>query len=206
MKYLIYKITNLVNRKYYIGKHQTKDLNDGYMGSGKLLKIAIKKYGIENFKKEILHIFDNEEDMNNAEKELVVISEETYNLCEGGRVGFSYINRTRNHHEHNQKIADKRDYSKTDTSYVTTEWIEEKRVSAKQHWKNGTYTFIPDTTGMKHTDDVKKRMSEAHSGSKNSQYGTCWVTDGSNSKKIKNEELKEYLDNGFVKGRRIKRP
>ena len=93
MFYTIYKITNLINNKYYIGKHQTKNLDDDYMGSGKVLKYAIKKYGIENFKKEILHIFDNEVEMNAKEKELVVVSESTYNLNEGGKGGFSYINR-----------------------------------------------------------------------------------------------------------------
>jgi len=64
------------------------------MGSGKRLKIAIKKYGIENFTKEILYIFDNEVDMRNKEKELVVISEMSYNLCDGGKGGFGYINRS----------------------------------------------------------------------------------------------------------------
>ena len=92
MFYTIYKITNTVNGKYYIGKHQTTNLNDEYMGSGKRIKLAIDKYGIENFSKEILSIFDNEEDMNNAERELVVLSEMSYNLCEGGKGGFSYIN------------------------------------------------------------------------------------------------------------------
>jgi GIY-YIG catalytic domain len=92
MFYTIYKITNQVNGKYYIGKHQTKKLNDNYMGSGELLKRAITKYGIENFKKEILHIFDNELEMNAKEKELVLVNESTYNLNQGGHGGFSYIN------------------------------------------------------------------------------------------------------------------
>ena len=92
MFYTIYKITNLLNEKYYIGKHKTKNLNDGYMGSGKILLQSIEKNGIENFSKEILFIFDNEEEMNLKEKELVTISEQTYNLCEGGQGGFSYIN------------------------------------------------------------------------------------------------------------------
>lgn len=64
------------------------------MGSGTLLKLAIAKYGIENFKKEFLHIFDNEQEMNDKEKQLVVINEQSYNLQDGGMGGFSYINRS----------------------------------------------------------------------------------------------------------------
>ncbi len=64
--------------------HQTSDLNDNYMGSGFAIQKAIQKYGVEQFNKEILHIFDNEQEMRNKEKELVIISENTYNLCEGG--------------------------------------------------------------------------------------------------------------------------
>ena len=93
MYYTIYKITNTLNDKYYIGKHITNNLEDGYMGSGKLIKQAILKNGIEYFRKDILFIFDNEEDMNRKEAELVTIAENTYNLCEGGNGGFSYINR-----------------------------------------------------------------------------------------------------------------
>lgn len=94
MYFTVYKITNTVNGRFYIGKHKTKNLNDGYMGSGKLLKQAIDKYGKDNFIKEILFVFDNEDDMNKKEKELVILSEESYNLCEGGNGGFDYINRS----------------------------------------------------------------------------------------------------------------
>ena len=92
MYYTINKTTNLINNKYYIGKHKTKNINDSYMGSGKILMQAIEKYGVKNFSKEILFVFDNEEDMNKKEQELVVLSEETYNLCKGGNGGFGYIN------------------------------------------------------------------------------------------------------------------
>lgn len=83
-----YKITNLINNKYYYGVHSTNDLNDGYMGSGKRICIAIKKYGIENFKKEILKYFDSRIDM--FEYEHLIINENVlkdplcYNLMLGG--------------------------------------------------------------------------------------------------------------------------
>jgi hypothetical protein len=71
MYFTIYKTTNNIDNKIYIGKHKTANLNDSYLGSGQRLKRAIKKYGKENFSKETLFIFDNEFDMNMKEKEII---------------------------------------------------------------------------------------------------------------------------------------
>ena len=68
MHYIIYKTVNLINNKFYIGKHQCQYLEDGYLGSGLNLQEAIQKYGKENFVREILFTFDNAKDMNNKEK------------------------------------------------------------------------------------------------------------------------------------------
>lgn len=86
--YTIYKTTNLINNKIYIGLHATDDINDGYLGSGVFLKKAIKKYGYQNFKKEILYVFDNKKDMVTKEKEIVneefILRKDTYNMSKGG--------------------------------------------------------------------------------------------------------------------------
>ena len=94
-KYLIYKITNTINDKIYIGSHKTKNINDGYMGSGNLIKRAIKKYGTENFIKEILFVYDNPTQMYKKEAEIVneefLLLENTYNIKLGGNGGFDHI-------------------------------------------------------------------------------------------------------------------
>ncbi len=101
-KYIVYKTTNLVNGKIYIGVHKTLTPYefDGYLGNGIYINSksrcnknyvfhrAILKYGFENFKRETIKIFDNEKDAYTLEKELVnedfVNSENTYNMVLGG--------------------------------------------------------------------------------------------------------------------------
>lgn len=86
--YTVYKTTNLINGIIYIGVHKTTNINDSYLGSGKILKTAIKKYGRESFKKEILFIFNNSDIAYKKEKEIVnesfILDENNYNLVIGG--------------------------------------------------------------------------------------------------------------------------
>lgn len=90
MHFLIYKITNLLDGKTYVGLHKTDDENDGYMGSGKLLKEDIRRLGVENFKKEILHRCSSEEEMIQLEEEIVnldFLAGSVYNQMPGGKYG-----------------------------------------------------------------------------------------------------------------------
>jgi hypothetical protein len=91
MFYTIYFTTNMVNGTIYIGKHQTEDINDDYLGSGVLLIKAIRKYGRENFTKTTQYIFGTEGEMNDMERSLVnesvVKSDNFYNIALGGNGG-----------------------------------------------------------------------------------------------------------------------
>lgn len=90
--YYLYRITNKLNHKIYIGCHQTTDLDDGYMGSGTYINRAYKLHGIENFVKEIIQFYSNSVEMFEAEAKIVnrefVKEDNNYNLAEGGKGGF----------------------------------------------------------------------------------------------------------------------
>ena len=90
MVYTVYKIVNLTNEKYYIGVHKTSDPNDSYYGSGVAIKKAIKKYGKENFKKNILFITEHKHEAYEMEKQLTVDYKNplSYNMKIGGTGGF----------------------------------------------------------------------------------------------------------------------
>ena len=195
MFYTIYKITNNLNGKYYIGKHQTKDLNDGYMGSGKALRNAIKKHGINNFSKDILHIFETEKEMNDKEKELVVLEESSYNLCPGGKGGFGYIN------ENGLKIISEKHRNSARIHMLNlhknhSEKMQAGRILAKEARRKylGPNAFF----GKKHTEETKQKMSNVHKklfGPDNPSFGTFWVTNGSENRRVREIPL------GFYKGR-----
>lgn len=128
----------------YIGQHTTSNLDDGYMGSGKIIKPAIKKYGKENFRKEWLMFCEDEEELNYMERVYVdqtwIDRSDTYNLCVGGGVG----------NGHRGKPAWNRDVSPS----------KETRQKISQACK-----------GRKPTEEQKRKMSARMSGENNPMYG-----------------------------------
>lgn len=96
MIYTVYKITNILNNKIYVGVHKTENPYDSYIGSGKIIKDAIAKHGKHNFKKEVMFIFDTLQEALDKEREIVtfefVENTNTYNLALGGGLGGKNIN------------------------------------------------------------------------------------------------------------------
>lgn len=207
--YTIYQITNILDGKIYIGKHQTNDLNDGYMGSGKLLRRAQLKHGIENFKKEILFQFDDEADMNAKEAEIVTeefcLRADTYNLCSGGHGGFSYLNRIKTDKERSDqgKKSGKihAEKLKTDLQYRSThirrsvKALSKARESYREKYPKSAFF------GRTHSEETRQKMSKSKNvGSSNSQFGTMWITNGQENKKIKKDI--DIIPEGWYKGRK----
>lgn len=97
MRFTIYRTTNTINGRYYVGMHKTADPDDSYLGSGSLLLNAIAKYGRCAFLKEVLFDFDTPEEMEAKEAEIVdesfINDPTTYNLNLGGTGGWDHVNR-----------------------------------------------------------------------------------------------------------------
>lgn len=216
--YFVYKTTNLINGKIYIGKHKTSDMGDRYIGSGKLLKLAISKYGLENFKFEVLEFFDTEQAMNTAEAELVTeefcLQKDNYNLCVGGRGGFSYINRDQEKRKQKNQLARRRANEsgalakaqnamrlfREDPQKVQA--ASQKRRETKMLKYGTNQPKKPDN--FQHSADTRLKMSLSKKGkfkgSESSQFGTMWITNNVINKKIKSVDP---IPDGWYKGRRI---
>jgi len=100
MEIYIYKITNLINNKIYIGQCSNKNRFKRYFGGGKLMRDVVRKYGKENFKKEILFTAKNEYQADLVEKYLInknncLDKNVGYNLSSGGKVTHSISEETK---------------------------------------------------------------------------------------------------------------
>jgi group I intron endonuclease len=211
MFYLIYKITNNLNNKIYIGSHKTKKINDNYMGSGKYLTYAIQKYGSVNFTKEILFIFDNPKDMYVKEAEIVneqfLAEENTYNLKKGGYGGFDYICQHRLNVKNGFNKDTAKNISKLGVQKIkeliknNPDWQQERNKITSLALKGRKGAF----TNRTHSASSKLKMRGPRpdkAGNRNSQFGTCWIYHPLvGNKKCQKKLLPEYIEQGWFKGR-----
>ena len=163
------------------------------MGSGKLVKRAIKKHGLENFSKEILHVFDNEEDMNAKEAELVILCEQSYNICPGGQGGFGHINQ-------NEELRTRASINCKLKLLGTTrpDNIKQKISSTKKsRLKNHPHNWL----NKKHSEKTKQKMSNTKIGKKTHSFNTLVINDGLKNKHIQKNDLQYYTDLGWTRGR-----
>jgi len=147
MFHYIYKITNKLNNKYYIGRHSTKILKDYYFGSGIGINNAVKKYGRENFNFEIIAHTKTTEDLWELEKEIVneKIKKDkmSYNQTYGGK---SYLDGLKKYNpikfiEHQKEAGLKGGQA---TKYIRTkEWHQKgQKISSMNIAKKYIYQII----------------------------------------------------------------
>ena len=218
----LYKTTCGITGKYYIGMHSTNNIDDGYLGSGKKLRHSIRKYGKENHQKEILEFFETRELLAEAEKKIITFDllndKLCLNLAEGGYGGNGAKFLTKEQLSKGRKKCDeilKEKYGGNFKSVIarnyynksTDEEKERHSQKIKEGLKNSNFNHAT-RLGSKQSNEFKKMISEVNSirqkGSGNSQYGTCWVMNENESKKIKKEDLDGHLKKGWVLGRKIK--
>lgn len=176
--HIIYKITNRINGRYYIGQHITNNPLDAYMGSGLLLKRAQHKYGRDNFRKTILFDFATKKEMDDKERELV--NEETcvqynpscYNLVSGGSGG--------------NKVT----------------WTEEKRKQAGFRNRENQLGSKNSFYHKHHTKETKEHLSEVLQGDKNPAYNKVWLYHEQTHERVyvDKENVQHYLDMGYKMG------
>ncbi len=175
MYHYTYKITNLINNKIYYGVRMCYCLpeKDSYWGSGTIIKRAIKKYGKENFKKEIEKTFTTREEAELYEAKIVneefIEREDTYNLRIGGMNGFG----SKLSEEHKQKISESLKgelnpmYSKTHTKQAREKISKthKGRILTKKHKDNISKVTKGEHNGMygkKHSKETIEKMSISH--------------------------------------------
>lgn len=166
--YTIYKTTNIINQRYYIGKHKTEDPHDSYLGSGKILRKAIRLYGRDNFVKEVLEIHDTEDAAYIREADLVtqeVVDDPlSYNICLGGLGGKIHTEETL------LKISAKMK-GNTPWNKGKEMWSDEERTEiGKRNTARGPQSEetiqkrVAKNKGKKRTEETKKLTSNSCKG------------------------------------------
>ena len=188
MKHYVYQITNTINNMIYVGKRTHSDpFNDNYMGSGRLIKEAVKNEGIEHFAKTILRIFDTAKEAFAYERSIVnedfVKRDDTYNLHKGGSGGFDHINSLPKEERTNFKKIQE---NKAAGKYIgngTKGWTEETFKSQAENLRKFSamygFEFTKENNPWVNLSDEereqrKKELSSMQSGSNNNSYGKSW--------------------------------
>ncbi len=224
MIYCLYEVTNLVTGKIYVGAHGTENPDDSYLGSGKLVKLSVEKHGRANFSKRILGEFDNDEELVEAEKQMVdkefVGRKDTYNLVVGGgcgglsattrkKISKSATGKIRIHEpaSGNQKIINPSDLE----SFKEKGW---KRGVSEAFKNNGGRIWIHNSSGKQRMVDPSELesflenswiqgMPEAtRQKLRKANVGKIWIhnSDGK-GKMVVASELESFLENGWGRGR-----
>lgn len=189
----LYIIINNINEHFYIGIHSTHNIYDGYMGSGRDLKIAYKQFKRSNFSKHILKFFNNREELLKAEKDLLTdeflikYKQVCYNKAEGGQTGSKGLCTIVTNS--GTKTIRLSEYKANKSAY-------ESKFSNRTHMhKDGKCKMIPN-------DEVGEYLQNGWERGRifNSSKGKIRIYKNDINLMIPGEMLQIYLDNGWNRG------
>lgn len=179
--------------------HSTSNLKDGYLGSGTKLRRAIRKYGKENFRCEILEFFSTREDLVKREKELVnedlIKDSNCMNLKPGGHGGFSKEWVLRGNILANTKrkaLLEKDEAFKAKFSNAVRVGLKKAYTEGRKDKKFGGWNRGKKLTA-EHKEKIGRSNSEKQKGYKNSQFGIKfrWINNGVRNAKHTDIEIPE---------------
>jgi len=211
---IVYRTTNLINGKIYIGVHCTNNINDGYIGNGiykqsntnrrtynQAFVNAVRKYGYENFKREVLYEFESAELAYWWESYLVdkdfLSRKDTYNVKGGGSSSF-YVSK-----EIRQKIGSyKKGIPLTEEHKRKIKETSSKRKLSEEHKKRISQArigIVPWNKNKKHTEETKNKMREyLLSDKSNKRKAIECITTGEIFKSIKEASEKTLVNRACI--------
>lgn len=209
----IYKTTNLINNKIYVGQHISKSFDLKYKGSGTLLEYAIKKYGWDNFRCEIIEECESLDEMNLKESYWIHYYNSNdlnigYNLDSGG-------GHNKQHHQSTKDKMSKSALGKPKSPEHCRNIAKAKLGTTHEPWQQGKIWvmkgeeryFLPPDEAQKYLDQGFKNCKGPRTEeSKENMRHRTYITDGKNNKLVKQNELENYLSQGWYIGRTFHDP
>ena len=205
MYFYVYQITNLLNNKIYVGKHKSAKhpFENGYYGSGRQIKHAIAKYGIEHFQKEVLHYCDSMEEM--SAKELSIVTEDfvkrkdTYNMHKGGNGGWDHYNGSDKHRE-KSRLGGRNSSSRASNPFKDPEF--QKTVAwTRDYERLREIGKLANTAEANLKRKITFEQTKHSQGEKNSQFGRIWISNVL-TKEVKRITINDTIPEGWVRGKK----
>ena len=188
-----YVTTNLKNNKKYIGMHRTDDVDDGYLGSGRLIIRAIKKYGKENFIREVLCFCKSKEE---AFKNEAMFIKEYKTLSSEGGYNISLTGGTECKGKHSEESKKKMSEARSGiipSDETRLKWSESRRGEGNSMY--GRSGELSPNYGKTFSEEHRRKISEAATGRVHTEETREKLS------KFNTKPVSQYTkDNVFLKG------
>ena len=208
--HLVYKTTVVETGRFYIGKHSTRVLDDGYFGSGKLIGSFIKKYGISGLNREILAYCNSAKDAFQKEKEIIGdlyrLDENCMNLQPGGGGGF-------HSEEHQRKCSSagnkglKKKLEDPEFRAKFSEAVSKSNILAYEEGRKVSKGWASSATQKAQSPEAREKRKNTfekighQQGEKNSNFGKrwSWANDGVSNFRVEKDNIDSNLNVGLIK-------